>query len=271
MSQVARTTSRSPFRQVQDLLRNRCGVVIADDQDYLLDSRLMPVMRQLGALSIAEVVNRAANPGDEEARLAVIDAMTTHETFFFRDTTFWNVFEQQVLGPLLAKREGPIDIWSSACSTGQEPYSIAMLVRERWPDEAHRVRIVATDVSPLSVQRARHGMFTTLEVNRGLGARRLMRFFDTAPGGFAIHPEISASIEWRAQNIVEDRAPGGPFDVVLCRNVLIYFDRQDKERATTKITNALKPEGFIGLGSSELMAAPSLAGGWYQPAQKDQR
>ncbi len=270
MSHTARVTARSAFRQVQDLMRNRCGVVIADDQDYLLDSRLMPVARQLGAFSVNEVVHRAVELGDDDARLAVIDAMTTHETFFFRDATFWSVFEQQVLSPLLKKRD-VVDIWSGACSTGQEPYSIAMLVRERWPEDAHRVRIVATDVSPLSVQRARLGMFSTLEVNRGLGARRLARFFDTAPGGFAIHPEIAASIDWRAQNVVEDRPPGGPFDVILCRNVLIYFDRQDKERATTKLTNALKPEGFIGLGSSELMTAPSLAGGWYQPAPKDPR
>jgi chemotaxis protein methyltransferase CheR len=158
MSHTARVTDRSAFRQVQDLMRIRCGVVIADDQDYLLDSRLMPVARQLGALSVSEVVHRAVNLGEEDARLAVIDAMTTHETFFFRDATFWTVFEQQVLGPLLKKND-VVHIWSGACSTGQEPYSIAMLVRERWPDDAHRVRIVATDVSPLSVQRARHEFF----------------------------------------------------------------------------------------------------------------
>jgi chemotaxis protein methyltransferase CheR len=256
------------FGLLQDLMHRHCGVVLAKDQAYLVESRLGSVVRALGLRSIDELVRSAASCTDERSRLAVIDAMTTHETLFFRDASFWSVFERDVLGPLLKERDGIITIWSAACSTGQEPYSIAMLLQERFPEHADRVRLIASDVSALSIRRAKAGVFSTLETNRGLSGRRLVRFFQGAPGGFVIDPKISRGIEWRVSNIVDDVAPAVGCDVVMCRNVLIYFDATDRERAVNRLISSMRPNGYLGLGSSELLAQPQLAGGWYQPNKK---
>jgi len=268
MEMAAQARTMSTFGMLQDLMRRQCGVVLSKDQAYLVESRLGSVVKDLGLRSIDELVRLASSFNDERSRLAVIDAMTTHETLFFRDASFWNVFEHDVLGPLLAARDGVITILSAACSTGQEPYSVALLLHERFPEHVNRVRIVATDVSALAVRRAKAGVFSTLEVNRGLNARRLVRFFQSAPGGFVIDPKISQSIEWRVNNIVDDPSPITGCDVVMCRNVLIYFDASDRERAVSRLISSMRPNGYLGLGSSELLAQPQLAGGWYQPNKK---
>lgn len=258
------------WERVRRFMRDRCAVTIEAGQSYLLESRLGPVARKFNQSIDAFVVAATSPVGTEELRVALIDAMTTHETFFFRDTRFWEEFEKNILATLLST-EPAVRIWSAACSTGQEPYSIAMLVQEKWPSEAHRVRIVATDVSAIALQKAKSGMFTTLEVNRGLNSRRLITHFQQAASGFQIRPALQQNIEWRVQNVVTDMPPGLDFHIVLCRNVLIYFDETTRATALRRLVSVTRPNGFIGVGGSELLPAPPVVAGWYRRPPQEKK
>jgi len=252
---------------VRSYMQRACGVVLAEEQSYLLEARLGPVAKQFQFGSIAEfvVVAARASAQSPEAQ-ALIEAMTTHETSFFRDAKFWQALEEGVLPPLIAAaRTGrPLRIWSAACSTGQEPYSLAMLLSEKWPDVFDRVEILATDVSEISVERAKRGFFSTMEVNRGLGAARLVRHFDTAPGGFQIKAKVASRISWSSHNLLAAQASPSQCDIVLCRNVLIYFDDLDRAAVVKRLVRATVDGGFVAVGCTESLVGPSFAPGWYR-------
>ena len=249
------------WEKVRSYMRSTCGVVFSAEQIYLLDARLGTLVTAHGFTSIDEFVNAACS-GKKGPASAMIDAMTTHETFFFRDTNFWQCMQNVVLPEIVAKNQ-PIKIWSAACSTGQEPYSIAMLVREKWPEAASRLEIIATDISESSVAQARAGLYTTFEVNRGLGAARLVRFFEKAEGGFRIRDELRNSIRWETGNLLADTYPPMNCDIVFCRNVLIYFDDKDQKVVLSRLRRAAKPTGIVAVGTTEALKGSMLGPGLY--------
>ena len=251
---------------VQRFMLRSCGVVLRSDQAYLIDARLSGVAKDHGFARINEFVNAATALTAESAlQRSLIDAMTTHETLFFRDPGFWKVLEEQVF-PKLAARPGndPIRIWSAACSTGQEPYSIAMLLEEKFPTLANRTEIIATDVSEIAVEKAKNGVYISLEVNRGLSAGRLVRHFDQIGGSYRVREHLRKKITWSVHNLLGVRPDPKNCDLVLCRNVLIYFGETDRAAVARRLLTAANSNGIVGVGSTEtLQRETAIAPGLY--------
>jgi chemotaxis protein methyltransferase CheR len=240
--------------------------MLAEDQSYLLEGRVAPLLADHGFSTMRDLVTAACRPGRPSALgMTVIDALTTHETFFFRDLSFWRTLEEIVIPDLLARGRRRLRFWSSGCAHGQEPYSIAMLLEERWPEIAPMATIFGTDVSALAISRARDGFYTVLEVNRGLGAARLLRHFERSPrGGYVVKPALRARVTWETRNLLELAAPELPFDVVLCRNVLIYFGERDRGVVLSHLAAATNHAGYVGLGVSEVGKGRNIAPGWWR-------
>lgn len=253
------------WSQVRGFMRERCGVVIAADQIYLLEARLTPVAKRHAFPSIADYVRAACAPGAPRVlSLALIDAMTTHETLFFRDAGFYETLDTQVLPEIAKNLSGRrLRIWCAACSTGQEPYSIAMLLAERHPSLFERTDIIATDVAEPTLEQGRAGIYSTLEVNRGLHASRLLRFFEQVPGGFRVVERLRNRVQWTVCNLLDPWCHEDAYDIVLCRNVLIYFSPEDRERIVKRLYTVVRPKGYLGVGSTESIVGNRLSAGWY--------
>lgn len=253
------------WEHARSFMDKHCGVALAQDQAYLMDSRLAPVAREHKFSSLEDYVASACAPGAKIGLAqSLIDAMTTHESYFFRDTPFWDGFVQQVLPKLKATNKKTLRIWSSACSHGQEVYTIAMILAELAPELVEAVTITATDISEPAVVRGRAGVYSTLETNRGLTAVRLMKHFEKAEGGFRVKQMLRERITWRPHNLLEPmQTTAGLYDVVLCRNVFIYFNDRDRKTAMSHIIAATTMDGYVGLGTSEIYLRPALAPGWF--------
>ena len=254
------------WTRVRGFMRERCGVVMEPEQIYLLEARLRPVARRHAFSSIADYVNAACAPtAPRELSSALIDAMTTHETFFFRDAAFFETLDTCIVPRVAASLGGTrtLRIWCAACSTGQEPYSVAMLLAERHPALFERTEIVATDVSELTLEQASAGVFSTLETNRGLHATRLVRHFEQTPGGFRVLERLRRRICWQACNLLEPWCHGDAYHIVLCRNVLISFSAEDREQVVRRLYSVVRPHGCIGVGSTETIQGTRLSAGWY--------
>lgn len=237
------------------LLRGTSGLALGAGKDYLLESRLPPVAKTYGYPSIAELISALRNRPHAELVKAVSDAMTTGETLFFRDTVPFEMLRASVI-PRLAdrcRREGrPLRIWCSAASTGQEPFSIAMLLAEMHPQLAGvRVELLATEYASHAINRARRGVFTQLEVQRGLPERLLRKYFVEGPDGYRISDDIRRRVTFRELNLLASFRSLGQFDIVLCRNVLIYFDAATKKDVLERLAQALAPDGHLFLGATE--------------------
>lgn len=253
------------WRTLRSFMKDQCGVQLAEDQHYLMEARLAPVAKTLKYASVDEYVLDACRPGAaRDVTSPLIDAMTTHETYFFRDTGFWKTFGDVVVAALSARGQ-PIRIWSAACSTGQEPYTLAMLFEERFPQLVERLSIIATDVSEGVLATAKNGTYTLFEVNRGVSAPRLMKHFERDGGNFRVKEKLRRMIQWVPQNLVTGAPPATELDVVLVRNVLIYFPEGPRQASIAKIRSAIRPGGFLGIGATELLGGthPSIAPGWY--------
>lgn len=260
--------SVASWSTLRSFMKEKCGVTLAEDQHYLMEARLAPVAKDLKFGSVDEYVLAACRPGATRAIISpLVDAMTTHETYFFRDSGFWKTLADEIVPRVLAAcPSGPLRIWSAACSTGQEPYSLAMLFDEKFPQHLGRLSITATDVSEGVLETARAGSYTVFEVNRGVTAPRLMRHFERDGGHFRVKSHLRNVVTWAPHNLVTQPPPGEGFDVVLVRNVLIYFTEGPRQQVLGRLKASLKPSGFLGLGSTELFSGPSsspIAPGWY--------
>jgi chemotaxis protein methyltransferase CheR len=255
---------RDAWASVQDFTYRSSGVVLEDERRYLMKSRLERVALHLGFSSVEEFVHRACAPGAAPLLTApLLDAMTTHETSFFRDPSFWRLLGDQILPTLIRGRNRPLNIWSAACSSGQEAVSLAILLQERYPLVFAVSKIVATDVACQTVARARTGVYSLLEVNRGLPADRLIRHFEPVPGGFRPARALRDRIVFMVHNLLGDPPYPTGFDLVLCRNVLIYFNESDRSTVLRRLASSATP-GYLGLGATELLAGQSSVGaGWY--------
>jgi chemotaxis protein methyltransferase CheR len=245
------------FRVIARLLRDRSGLVLSEDRAYLLENRLLPVARKWKHRGPGDVVKAIVEKGDDGLLRDVIEAMTTSETSFFRDREIFTHLREDVLPAMLAARSRGrvVRIWSAACSTGQEPYSLAMMLADLGPEfSGIRFEIVATDISTESLSRAREGGYSQFEVQRGLPIRLLLRNFEQNGERWFIQPRLRGMVTFRNFNLLSDPTPLGRFDIVLCRNVLIYFDNDTQARVLERISRRMPEDGFLYLGADEAVA-----------------
>lgn len=241
------------FDFVSQLLRKRAGIVLTGDKMYLLESRLAPLARKEGLPSIDDLIHVIRSRREERLIAQLVDVMTTNETFFFRDKTPFEHLKEAIFPVLAQARRGSrIRIWCAACSTGQEPYSIAMMLDQNPAlTGGVPVEIVATDISDRCLDRARQGLFTQFEVQRGLPVQMLMHYFTQQDDHWRISERLRQMVSFRKLNLMEPSYNLGRFDIVFCRNVLIYFDQKTKGNILERIAKLMPPDGLLYLGGAE--------------------
>lgn len=239
---------------LSNLVAEQSGNIVSQRQAYLLEQRLTPLARKNGKADIHELVEEMKRTRNAGLSKKIAEAVTVNETSFFRDAHPFEALRKSILPELIEARKvtRSINIWCAACSSGQEPYSIAMTIREHFPDLANwRIKILATDLSEEMLAKTRSGCFSQLEVNRGLPARKLVRFFDRKGTEWNAKDDIRSIIDCRNLNLSKPWPHLGDFDIVFIRNVLIYFDQSAKQDILCRAAKILRPDGFLFLGSSE--------------------
>jgi chemotaxis protein methyltransferase CheR len=242
------------FEFICQILRERSGLVLTNDKAYLLESRLLPVARKWKLATFDDLVRTIRTRMDETVIRDVVEAMTTNESFFFRDTKPFDQFKALVLPAMLKNRASSrtIRIWSAACSSGQEPYSLAMILSEMAAQlNGWRIEIVGTDLSTEILTRAKEGMYSQFEVQRGLPITMLVKYFAQIGDRWQINAKMRGMVQYREFNLLQDPMPLGRFDVVFCRNVLIYFDQPTKTRVLNSVAKLMPEDGFLFLGGAE--------------------
>jgi chemotaxis protein methyltransferase CheR len=248
------TIAAPDFDYIRRLVHERAAIVLEPGKEYLAESRLVPVARAEGFATIAELVARLQADPRSVLHRKVVEAMTTNETTFFRDVHPFEALRQHVLPALIAARAETraLTIWCGASSSGQEPYTIAMVLRHHFPELADwNVRIVATDIARSMLERTREGLYSQLEVNRGLPAPMLVKWFTKEGTHWRVKPELRAMIETVELNLAASWPPLPQCDVVFMRNVLIYFDVATKQRILERVRRLLRPDGWLFLGGAE--------------------
>jgi chemotaxis protein methyltransferase CheR len=248
------------YEFLRKLLKERSGLDLSADKQYLVESRLIPLARKAGLGGIAELVQKIKG-GSDSLTSEVVEAMTTNETFFFRDKIPFDHLRQTVLPELVEARASrrSLRIWCAASSTGQEPYSIAMCVKEFAGLTGWRVEIVATDLSPAVLEKSRAGIFSQFEVQRGLPIQMLVKYFTQIGELWQLNADIRAMVQHRQLNLLQDFSQLGTFDVIFCRNVLIYFDQDTKAVVFERLAKMLEPDGVLALGAAESVVGISDA------------
>lgn len=242
------------FARLRREFSARSGIALDADQEYLVKSRLAPLMREHGIAGLAEFASRFERGEDAALVREAIDAMTTNETSFFRDRAPFDAFRGRALPDMLAARasEKRLRIWCAACSTGQEAYSLAMTLDQH----AHVLRgwsvdILATDLSSSAIEAARKGAYTQFEAQRGLATHNLLRYFHRDDETWRVNEHLRARVKFRQFNLLDDFNEFGAFDMVFCRNVLMYFEPQIKRDVLSRLGGALRPDGYLFLGAGE--------------------
>jgi len=241
------------FDFLAKLVRDSSGLVLTKDKAYLLESRLMPVARKRGFKGLDELVGKL-RMGDRALAEDVTEAMTTNESFFFRDQKPFDQFRQVVLPNLLKTRASKrsFRIWCAAASSGQEPYSLAMILKEEAAKmPGWRTEIIGTDISRDILQKARTGLYSQFEVQRGLPIQLLVKYFKKRDDQWEIDPAIRAMVQYKEWNLLQDLRALGTFDVVFCRNVLIYFDQPTKGKVLEGMSKQMSDDGVLYLGGAE--------------------
>ncbi len=245
--------SDKDFAFIKQLLQQEAGISLGSDKRYLVESRLRKLVEELGLDSLQTLVGLLRQKRTDILS-RTLDVLTTNETLFFRDRKPFEALRQYVLPELIRKRRqyARLSIWSAAASTGQEPYSIAILIKEHFPSLLKwRISILATDISPSVLEKARQGIYSQLEVNRGLPAAYLVKYFRKIGKQWQIREDVRRMVEFRELNLVGNWPPIGPFDIVFLRNVLIYFDLATKQRVLARVARVMRPDGYLFLGSAE--------------------
>jgi chemotaxis protein methyltransferase CheR len=244
--------SSGAMNLIASLLEQRTGQQIAANRAWRIETALKPLLRERGldtldALVAQLIATRTGELGDQ-----VVDALLNQETSFFRDAAVLDMVADAAQAMQAQAGGRRVRIWSSGCSTGQEPFSLAMLFDERGMGEgASAPEIVATDVSPAALTRARQGRFSQFEIQRGLPVRRMMTWFDTAGGDWVAKPDLVRRIQFRQHNLTAEAPPAGRFDIVLCRNVLLYFSLPVRKQVFDILHSAMRPGGLLVLGAGE--------------------
>jgi chemotaxis protein methyltransferase CheR len=248
------------YEFLRKFLKDRSGLDLSSDKQYLVESRLIPVARRVGLSGIGDLVAKMKG-GAEALTLEVVEAMTTNETFFFRDKIPFDHLREAVLPALVQARASrrALRIWCAASSTGQEPYSIAMCVKEFAGLAGWRVEIVATDLSQAVLEKSKSGIFSQFEVQRGLPIQLLVKYFTQTGELWQLNADIRAMVQHRQLNLLQDFSHLGMFDVIFCRNVLIYFDQDTKAQIFARLAKMLEPDGVLALGAAESVVGISDA------------
>jgi len=247
------TLPATHFDWVRELVHRESAIVLAPGKEYLVEARLLPIARKLGLADVGELVDSVRTAPTPDSTRRIVEALTTNETSWFRDGDPFTALTSTVLPSLVAAR-GPaerLQIWSAACSSGQEPYTIAMLLEDALPNAAGRVAITATDLSREMVERTKAGRFSQLEVNRGLPAAMLVRHFTRAGAEWEVAATLRRMITASECNLAAPLPRMGPFDVVYLRNVLIYFDLSTKQAILRRVREVMRPDGWLFLGAAE--------------------
>ena len=257
----ARELDEKSYHQFRTFLEQQCGIVLGEKKQYLVKSRLAPLMSKFGVSSLGELVTRTLSPVERQLRAAVIDAMTTNETLWFRDDHPFKLLQNKLL-PDFAKRQTPVKIWSAASSSGQEPYSIAMSVLEyqqRNPGAFTRgVQVIGTDISSTMLEHCKYGHYDSLALARGLSAERKRQFFENGDNGMLkVKDQVKKMVNFRPLNLLNSYSLMGRFDIVFCRNVLIYFSPEIKAQIISQIHGTLNDGGYLFLGASESLSGLS--------------
>jgi chemotaxis protein methyltransferase CheR len=242
------------FELFSTLLKERSGLVVNQDKAYLLESRLMPLARKHGLKGLDELADLVQKCRDDSVINEVTEAMTTNESFFFRDIKPFDLFRATVLPQLLESRAAKksFRIWCAAASSGQEPYSLAMILNEEAAKLAGwRYEILGTDISTEVLEKAESGLYSQFEVQRGLPIQLLMKYFTKSGDKWKINASLRAKMQFKVFNLLDDLGPLGRFDVVYCRNVLIYFDQPTKSAILEKISRLIPNDGVLFLGGAE--------------------
>ncbi|HNB72763.1 MAG TPA: protein-glutamate O-methyltransferase CheR [Acidobacteriota bacterium] len=246
--------SSSEFSYIQKLIYEQSAIVIEPGKEYLVEARLSPLAHQTGCASISDLITRLRLEPNTGLHRVAVEAMTTNETSFFRDVTPFEALKKEVIPQLIARRaaEKTLSIWCAASSTGQEPYSLAMLLREHFPVlNSWKLYLMASDISTEVLARARQGKFSQLEVNRGLPASMLVKYFHREGLDWQISDQLRRQIEFREINLAKEWPYIPMLDLVLMRNVLIYFDIKTKKEILEKTRRRLKSDGVLFLGTAE--------------------
>jgi len=246
--------NQASFEIIAALLKRQSGLVIGRDKLYLLETRLSALLKREKLNDLNALADLLRSPANDHLAREVVEAMTTNESFFFRDDKPFAHFRSHVLPKLMATRtaSAPVRVWSAAASSGQEAYSLAMIVNESRPTlGSRRVEILGTDIAREQLARARSGIYSQFEVQRGLPVQMLLKYFKKIEQQWQISEQLRAMAEFREWNLLADPTPLGQFDVIFCRNVLIYFDQPTKSRVLDVLARQLAPDGFLYLGGAE--------------------
>jgi chemotaxis protein methyltransferase CheR len=246
--------SVAEFDYIRQLVYDRTGVSLSEDKSYLVESRLSVLAKETGANSVSGLVAQLKQKPYSALHKPIVEAMMTNETFFFRDVLPFEILKTSIVPELLNKRKADrtLKIWCAACSSGQEPYSIMMLLREYFPELANwKVRLIASDISTAMLDRAISGIYAQQEVSRGLPTAFLHKYFQHCSPKWQIKKEIRQSIDFRQINLTENFGMMSQMDIIFLRNVLIYFDIQTKQSILAKVRRVLRPDGYLFLGGGE--------------------
>jgi chemotaxis protein methyltransferase CheR len=249
------------YEFLRKLLKERSGLDLSPDKQYLVESRLVPLARKAGLAGISELAQKMKAGSAEALTAEVVEAMTTNETFFFRDKTPFDHLKDTMLPALLRARGArrALRIWCAASSSGQEPYSIAMCVKEFAALAGWRIEIVATDLSQAVLEKSRAGIFSQFEVQRGLPIQMLVKHFTQVGELWQLNADIRAMVQHRQLNLLQDFSHLGTFDVIFCRNVLIYFEQDTKVGIFDRLAKLLEPDGVLVMGAAESVVGISDA------------
>ena len=241
------------YEYLRKILKDHSGLDLSADKQYLIESRLLPLSRKCGVPGIGELVQKMKS-GSSSIIAQVVEAMTTNETFFFRDKIPFDHFRDTIMPEMLKARASrkSIRIWCAAGSTGQEPYSLAKSLKEMGAVLAGwRVEIIATDLSTEVLEKSKSGVYSQFEVQRGLPIQLLVKYFKQNGELWQVSPELRAMVQHRQLNLLHDFSQLGTFDVIFCRNVLIYFDQDTKINIFGRLAKAMEGDGFLVLGAAE--------------------
>lgn len=254
------TITATDFEYVASLVYQEAAIVLAPGKEYLVEARLAALGRAQGLGGAADVVKQLRAQRNPTLRAAVVDSMTTNETSFCRDATVFQGLKETVLPALIERRRSvrKLNIWSAACSTGQEPYTLAMMLDDAFSElRAWQVSIVATDLSAEVLAQARQGRYSQIEANRGLPARWLTAYFERSGLGYQLKADVKSKVQFRQLNLVRPWSLSGTFDLILCRNVLIYFDVATKQGVVRRLEQQLAADGNLLIGASESLVGVS--------------
>ncbi|HAZ49980.1 MAG TPA: chemotaxis protein CheR [Cyanobacteria bacterium UBA11369] len=242
------------FDYIRKLVRDRTGVVLSDDKHYLIESRLSILVKNAGVNSIGALVAQLRQKPFNPLYNLIVEALMTNETFFFRDEHPFQALKIHILPELLKQRqiERNLNIWCAACSSGQEPYSIAMLMREHFPNLSNwKAQIIASDISNAMLEKARVGRYGQHEIIRGLPTKFMQKYFQPCGNDWQLKEEIRQIVEFRQINLTSTFPLLSPMDIIFLRNVLIYFDIETKRAILSRVRQLLKPDGYLFLGGGE--------------------